>query len=105
MGERHKKNLPLEKERKKESKKKRKKKCALKIKKDTHTNYARKALFWKKKKTKTKKKRFLATTTTTFLGFCFLCVYIQTRSLSFEEGIHSEREKNAPEKKDQKHEH
>ena len=108
------KKSPSRERKKKNRKKKRKKKCcALKIKKDTQNAHKlraqRKRSFGKdeKTKTKTKKKRLFSRA---FLGFfCFfLCVYIQTRSLSFKKKggfILREREKNAPEKKDEEHEH
>ena len=88
MGERdtHKKSLPLSRTKEKKNRKKKKiekKKGALKIKKDTrahaHTNYARKALFWKTKKT-TKKKEVFARVPRLFV---FLRVFTSKRALSF----------------------
>ena len=95
-----------------ERKKKRKKKCcfALKIKKDTQNAHKlraqRKRSFGRRRKDEDEdeeKEGVFAR-----VPRLFFCVYIQTRSLSFKKKggfILREREKNAPEKKDEEHEH
>ena len=98
---------------KKESKKKKEKKKglrALKIKKDTQNAHKlraqRKRSFGRRRKDDDEdeeKEGVFAR-----VPRLFFCVYIQTRSLSFKKKggfILREREKNAPEKKDEEHEH